>query len=35
MIKYNYNKKSIASYNGWLSWSNSKNLKRKYMKNEK
>lgn len=34
MIKYNYNNKSIASYNGWLSWSNSKNLIHKYIKNE-
>lgn len=30
MMKYNRNIKSIASYNGWLSLCNSKNLKRKY-----
>ncbi len=32
MIKYNKNKKSIASYNGWLSWCNSVNLIKKYIK---
>lgn len=32
MIKNNYNKKSIASYNGWLLHCNSKNLKNKYIK---
>lgn len=35
MIKYNNNIKSRASYNGWLSWCNSINLQRKYIKNEK
>jgi RNA-directed DNA polymerase len=34
MVKYNYNSKSLASYNGWLKWCNSKNLKQKYIKNE-
>lgn len=34
MIKYNKNKKSIASYYGWLSWCNSINLQNKYL-NEK
>lgn len=34
MIKYNKNNKSIASYNGWLNWCNSINLKNKYL-NEK
>lgn len=34
MVKYNKNKKSISSYNGWLSWCNSKNLLNKYLKNE-
>ena len=29
MLKYNRNTKSIASYNGWLKWCNSKNLKKK------
>lgn len=29
------NKKSIASYNGWLSYANCINLKRKYLKDEK
>lgn len=31
MIKYNKNKKSIASYNGWLCHCNSINLKNKYL----
>lgn len=31
MIKYNRNTKSVASYNGWLSWCNSKNLTNKYI----
>lgn len=31
MIKYNNNEKSKASYNGWLKWCNSINLKRKYL----
>ncbi len=34
MIKCNNNKKSRASYNGWLSWCNSINLKDKYLYNE-
>jgi RNA-directed DNA polymerase len=34
MIKYNKNSKSIASYNGWLKYCNSKNLQNKYLKNE-
>ncbi len=33
MIKKNSNKKSIASYNGWLSHCNSKNLQNKYLNN--
>lgn len=32
MIKYNNNYKSRASYNGWLSWCNSINLQKKYLK---
>lgn len=32
MIKYGKNYKSIASYYGWLSWCNSINLQRKYLK---
>lgn len=35
MLKNNKNTKSIASYNGWLSHCNSKNLTNKYLKNEK
>lgn len=31
MIKYNKNDKSIASYNGWLKWCNSINLRNKYL----
>jgi RNA-directed DNA polymerase len=31
MIKYNKNKKSIASYNGWLIHCSSKNLRKKYL----
>lgn len=34
IIKYNHNSKSLVSYNGWLKWCNSKNLKQKYIKNE-
>lgn len=30
MMKYNRNDKSIASYNGWFSWGNCKNLKNKF-----
>lgn len=32
MIKYDKNQKSLASYNGWLIWCNSINLRKKYMK---
>lgn len=32
MIKYNKNRKSLASYNGWLKWCNSTNLQNKYLK---
>lgn len=32
MIKYNRNRKSIVSYNGWLSWGNCINLTKKYLK---
>lgn len=32
MLKNNYNKKSIASYNGWLRYGNCKNLKNKLLK---
>lgn len=32
MLKYNPNQKSIASYNGWLNWCDSKNLKNKLFK---
>lgn len=32
MIKYNNNKKSKASYNGWLKHANCRNLENKYMK---
>jgi len=35
MIKYNKNKKSIASYNGWISHCNGKNLWNKYMNYER
>lgn len=35
MIKYNRNKKSIASYHGWLLHCNSINLRNKYLKNIK
>ena len=31
MIKYNRNNKSIISYNGWLKYCNSINLRRKYL----
>jgi hypothetical protein len=34
MMKYNKNKKSIASYNGWLNYANCINLKRKYLSND-
>lgn len=34
MVRYNYNKKSIASYNGWLSKGNCKNLTNKYLNHE-
>jgi len=34
MLKNNKNTKSIASYYGWLSYCNSKNLSNKYLKNE-
>ena len=32
MVKYNYNDKSISSYEGWLGWCDSKHLKNKYIK---
>lgn len=32
-LKYNRNKKSIASYNGWLNWCDSKHLKKKLLIN--
>lgn len=32
MIKKNKNSKSIASYNGWFTWANCKNLTNKYLK---
>ena len=32
MVKYNYNLKSVASYNGWLKYGNCINLKNKYLK---
>lgn len=32
MIKYNYNEKSISSYNGWCIHANCKNLWKKYVK---
>lgn len=32
IIKYNYNEKSIASYNGWLLYCDSINLQNKYLK---
>lgn len=35
MLKNNKNKKSIASYYGWLCWCNSRNLSNKYLKNGK
>lgn len=35
MIKFNYNEKSIASYNGWLSHCNSVNLRNKYERQSK
>jgi len=35
MIKYNKNNKSIASYNGWISHCNGKNLWNKYIKYER
>jgi hypothetical protein len=31
MIKYNRNNKSVRSYNGWLKYCNSVNLRRKYL----
>lgn len=34
MIKFNYNQKSIASYNGWFTWANCKNLTNKYINYE-